>query len=210
MGRLKIKTVGEKATRIQRKNTDIIMDAALEVFSKNGFGGTTIDQIAENAGLSKPNILYYFSSKEEIHLSLLQGLLVKWLEPLRQLNPTADPITEITSYVQRKLEMSQEFPRESRLFAIEILQGAKYLDKYIQTDLKELVETKATLIDSWIADGKIAKVNSTHLLFSIWATTQHYADFDAQIKLILEPKSNDTNLIASQYLKELFTKLLSP
>ena len=90
------------------------------------------------------------------------------------------------------------------------MQGAKYLDKYIQTDLKELVETKATLIDSWIADGKIAKVNSTHLLFSIWATTQHYADFDAQIKLILEPKSNDTNLIASQYLKELFTKLLSP
>jgi TetR/AcrR family transcriptional regulator len=186
------------------------MDAALEVFSKNGFGGTTIDQIAENAGLSKPNILYYFSSKEEIHLSLLQGLLVKWLEPLRQLNPTADPITEITSYVQRKLEMSQEFPRESRLFAIEILQGAKHLDKYIQTDLKELVKTKATLIDSWIADGKIAKVNSTHLLFSIWATTQHYADFDAQIKLILEPKNNDTNLTASQYLKELFTKLLSP
>ena len=101
-------------TRIQKKNVKKIMDAALDVFSRNGFGGTTIDQIATQAGLSKPNILYYFNSKEEIHFSLLQGLLEKWLEPLKKLDPLGNPISEITDYVQRKLEMSREFPRESR------------------------------------------------------------------------------------------------
>ena len=115
------------STRIQKKNINIILEAALEVFAKHGFSGTTLDQISAQAGLSKPNILYYFTSKEAIHLYLLQGLLEKWLKPLRELNPNGDPITEITSYVERKLEMSKMYPRESKLFAIEILQGASPL-----------------------------------------------------------------------------------
>ena len=206
----KEKQLGKKITRIQQKNINLIMEASLEIFSSNGFGGTTIDQIADKAGLSKPNILYYFNSKEEIHLSLLEGLLVKWLEPLKQLNSDGDPIDEITSYVQRKLEMSKEFPRESRLFAIEILEGAKHLTDYIRSDLKHLVETKAKIIDSWIKAGKISKVDSKHLIFSIWATTQHYADFESQINLILEPEELGINSTASRHLKEMFTKLLRP
>ena len=51
-------------TRIQRRNTEAIMEAALDVFSQHGFRGATLDQIAEVAGLSKPNLLYYFASKE--------------------------------------------------------------------------------------------------------------------------------------------------
>ena len=51
------------ATRIQRRNREAILDAALEVFSAQGFRGATLDQIAERAGLSKPNMLYYFASK---------------------------------------------------------------------------------------------------------------------------------------------------
>ncbi|RYE53864.1 MAG: TetR family transcriptional regulator, partial [Hyphomicrobiales bacterium] len=41
-------------TRIQREKQDIILEAALEVFSAHGFRGSTIDQIAEVAGMSKP------------------------------------------------------------------------------------------------------------------------------------------------------------
>ena len=62
--------VGAKArplTRIQREKQDVILEAALEVFAVHGFRGSTIDQIADVAGMSKPNLLYYFSRKEEIH-----------------------------------------------------------------------------------------------------------------------------------------------
>ena len=197
-------------SRIQKQNRAAILDAALDVFSSHGFRGATLDLIAKKAGLSKPNILYYFNSKEEIHLSLLEGLLAKWLEPLRQISSEGDPIDEITSYVQRKLEMSREFPRESRLFAIEILGGAKHLCEHIRTDLKKLVEVKAELIDSWVVAGKIAQVDSKHLIFSIWATTQHYADFDSQIKLILKPEELGSNSTASQHLIKMFSKLLEP
>src|SRR5690606_26558775 len=110
-------------SRIQRKNRETILDAALEVFSAHGFRGATLDQIAEVAGLSKPNLLYYFPSKEAIHVTLLSQLLDTWLAPLRALDPMGDPRTEILGYVRRKLDLSRDFPRESRLFANEILQG---------------------------------------------------------------------------------------
>ena len=200
----------QDSTRIQKKNVNIILEAALEAFSKNGFGGTTLDQISTQAGLSKPNILYYFTSKEAIHLYLLQGLLEKWLEPLRELDPHGDPITEITSYVERKLEMSKMYPRESKLFAIEILQGAKHLTSYIQSDLKLLVDTKVELINDWIEQKKIAEVNARHLIFSIWATTQHYSDFESQIQLILGPDEKNGVHDAGDHLKKMFTKLLTP
>ena len=203
-------TLQQDTTRIQKKNMNIIIEAALEVFSQHGFSGATLDQISKQARMSKPNILYYFTSKEAIHLSLLQGLLNKWLEPLRQLDPNGDPISEINSYVQRKLEMSKMYPRESKLFAIEILQGAKFLRSYLQSDLKLLVENKVALINDWINQGKIAKINPVHLIFSIWATTQHYSDFEIQIQLILGDDKKKVVEEAEDYLQKMFTKLLMP
>ena len=197
-------------TRIQKKNKLIILEAALDVFSKHGFSGATLDQISFQAGLSKPNILYYFNSKEAIHLCLLKGLLKEWLEPLQQLNPDGEPINEIIGYVQRKLEMSKMYPRESKLFAIEILQGAKHLRQYIQSDLKILVDCKVALINTWVDQGKIAKINAVHLIFSIWATTQHYSDFETQIQLICGKEQKNVDSHAEDHLKKLFTKLLTP
>ena len=49
-----------KRTRIQAANEKRILDAALETFSTYGFRGATVDQIASGAGMTKPNLLYYF------------------------------------------------------------------------------------------------------------------------------------------------------
>ena len=111
-------------SRIQQRNRILILDAALEVFSRHGYRGATLDQIAKQAGLSKPNILYYFGGKEDIHVTLLNQLMKTWLDPLKEMNPSGDPIKELLGYVHRKLDMALELPRESRLFANEILQGA--------------------------------------------------------------------------------------
>ena len=197
-------------TRIQKKNKQIILEAALDVFSDKGFSGATLDQISKQAGLSKPNILYYFNSKEAIHLSLLQGLLEKWLEPLQQIDPNGEPINEIIAYVQRKIEMAKLYPRESKLFAIEILQGAKHLKQYIQSDLKMLVDSKAALINKWVDQGKIASLDPIHLIFSIWATTQHYSDFEIQMQLICGSEEKNIFPDAEDHLKKMFTRFLSP
>jgi TetR/AcrR family transcriptional regulator len=196
-------------TRIQQKNRDTILDAALEVFSIHGFRGATLDQIADLAGLSKPNLLYYFPSKEAVHQALLTGLLDTWLDPLRAMNPVGDPVAEILDYVRRKLDLARDYPRESRLFANEILQGAPRMRDAIEGDLKALVAEKAVILTRWMEEGRIAQVNPVHLIFSIWALTQHYADFDVQVRAVLG-EGHDPYAEAGDYLDTLFRKLLAP
>ncbi|MFM7336499.1 MAG: TetR family transcriptional regulator C-terminal domain-containing protein [Tabrizicola sp.] len=194
-------------SRIQQKNRELILDAALEVFSLHGFRGATLDQIAEGAGLSKPNLLYYFPSKEEVHTALLTGLLDTWLDPLRAMDPKGEPLQEILAYARRKLDLARDYPRESRLFANEILQGAPRMRAAIEGDLKRLVEEKAAVLIRWMDEGRIARVDPVHLIFSIWALTQHYADFDVQVRAVLGP-GHDPFAEAGGFLDTLFTRLL--
>ena len=197
-------------TRIQRKNTAAILEAALEVFSAHGFRGATVDQIARAAGLSKPNLLYYFPTKEAIHSALLDGLMQTWLDPLRALDQNGAPLVEILAYVNRKLEMSRDFPRESRLFANEIIQGAPRIGPALSGALKDLVDEKSGVIRDWIDAGQIKPVNPHHLIFSIWSLTQHYADFDVQVHAVLGGADMDPYPDAKAYLETLFTRMLAP
>jgi TetR/AcrR family transcriptional regulator len=196
-------------SRIQQKNREVILDAALEVFALHGFRGATLDQIAEVAGLSKPNLLYYFPSKEDIHTALLTGLLATWLDPLRAMNPKGEPLVEILAYVRRKLDLARDYPRESRLFANDILQGAPRMRPAIEGDLRRLVADKAGVLTGWMEEGRIARVDPVHLIFSIWALTQHYADFEVQVRAVLGP-GHDPFAEAGHFLDTLFQRLLAP
>lgn len=196
-------------SRIQKKNREAILEAALDVFSSQGFRGATLDQIAEAAGLSKPNLLYYFPSKEAVHAVLLSGLLTTWLDPLRAMKPEGDPVEEVLAYVQRKLALSRDFPRESRLFANEILQGAPRIMAAIEGELKLLVDARAALLSRWMDEGRLARVDPVHLIFSVWALTQHYADFDVQVRAVLGP-GHDPYAEAGGFLDTLFRRLLTP
>ncbi|MEJ8571396.1 TetR family transcriptional regulator C-terminal domain-containing protein [Microbaculum marinum] len=175
----------KQRTRIQAVNRQVILDAALEVFSKYGYRGSTIDQIAGKAGMSKPNLLYYFRRKEDIYRAVLEGILATWLDPLEKLDASGDPVEEIAGYIRHKLQMSRDMPEASRLFANEILHGAPAIGGFLQGPLKHLVDAKATVIRHWIAEGRLAKVDPVHLIFMIWATTQHYADFAVQVRAVL-------------------------
>ncbi len=196
-------------SRIQRKNREAILEAALDVFSAQGFRGATLDQIAEAAGLSKPNLLYYFPSKEAIHRSLLTRLLDTWLDPLKAMDPGGDPVEEVLAYVRRKLDLARGYPRESRLFAGEILQGGARLREAIEGDLKRLVEEKAAVLRGWMAAGRLKPADPVHLIFSVWALTQHYADFDMQVRAVLGP-GRDPYAEAGVFLDTLFRRMLAP
>jgi TetR/AcrR family transcriptional regulator len=199
-----------RRTRIQAENSEKILAAALEVFAREGYRGATVDRIAEAAGMSKPNLLYYFKSKDEIYRVVLDRLLDTWLAPLRAIDAAGDPMREIAGYIKRKLEMARDYPRESRLFAGEIMRGAPILEDTLSGPLKALVDEKCAVIKGWAKAGKIAAVDPRHLLFSIWATTQHYADFDTQIQAVLGGEDASRFNDAAQFLERLFLDGLRP
>jgi TetR/AcrR family transcriptional regulator len=196
----------QRRTRIQEEKEEQILEAALDVFSARGVRGSTIDQIAEVAGMSKPNLLYYFRTTEAMHRALIDRVLYTWLEPLRAFDAEGNPETEIRNYIRRKLELARDFPRESRLFANEVLQGAPHIEDELKGPLKQLVDEKAEVIRAWAKAGKIAKCDPYHLIFSIWSTTQHYADFDVQVRAVLGQEHAGAGRFedAARFLEQLF------
>ena len=197
-------------TRIQKRNEARILDAALEVFSAHGFHGATIDRIAQGAGMSKPNVLYYFRTKRDIHAAVLQRTLVIWLEPLERLDPDGDPIEEIWRYAAVKLRLSREAPLASKLFADEMLQGAQTIQSFLDTELRELVERKCAVVQGWIDAGRIGRVEPLHLLFVVWSVTQHYADFAPQIDALHDGDEDALYGGAERTLRLLLTRGLRP
>ncbi len=196
-------------TRIQARNRAAILDAGLAVFAEKGFRGATLEEIARAARLSKANLLYYFPSKEAVHLALLEGLLDAWLAPLEALDPAGEPVEEVLAYVRRKLALAREAPRESRLFAGEVLRGAPHLGPVLGGRLKALVAEKAAVLAAWMAEGRLARLPPEHLIFSIWALTQHYADFEAQVRAVLG-EGRDPYGEAEGFLATLYGRLLPP
>ncbi|MGD9424361.1 HTH-type transcriptional regulator RutR [Pantoea sp. NSTU24] len=161
-----------------------ILDAALTFFSQFGIHGTSLDKVAELADVSKTNLLYYFPSKEALYVAVLKEILDVWLAPLRALAHDQDPLMAIRHYIRLKLEVSRDHPQASRLFCLEMLQGAPLLKGELAGDLKQLVDDKAAIIERWIAEGRLAGVQPQHLIFMLWATTQHYADFATQVEAV--------------------------
>ncbi len=170
---------------IRRRNRARIIEAAEEVFAEQGFAGATTAAIAARAGLPKANLHYYFGTKEALYRAVLVGILDLWLAPLAQIMPAADPATAIAGYIRAKVLMARDKPLASRVFANEVISGAPILAEYLAGDLKTLVDDKAAVLRAWAAQGRMDPVDPVKLLFLIWASTQHYADFDAQVRAVM-------------------------
>lgn len=182
-----MKTDEKKPTRRSRAvaaKRAAILEAALTFFSQFGIHGTSLERVAELADVSKTNLLYYFPSKEALYVAVLKEILDVWLAPLRALTHDQDPLMAIRHYIRLKLEVSRDHPQASRLFCLEMLQGAPLLKGELAGDLKQLVDDKAAIIERWIAEGRLAGVQPQHLIFMLWATTQHYADFATQVEAV--------------------------
>jgi TetR/AcrR family transcriptional regulator len=181
--------------QIRQANEALILAAAERVFAGAGFGGATMAAIAEAAGLPKANLHYYFGAKQELYRTVLARTLKDWLSPSGVITPDADPRQAIEAYIRAKMALSRQRPHASKVFANELLHGAPVVKTLLATELRDLVSTKAAVIQGWISQGRMAPVNPVHLFFTIWAATQTYADFDVQVCAVL----NRTELSAQDH-----------
>jgi TetR/AcrR family transcriptional regulator len=168
-----------------------IITAAERVFAGAGFGGATMAAIAMAAGLPKPNLHYYFGSKKALYRAVLERTMQEWLEPADSIVAEAEPRAALERYIREKMRLSFARPFASRVWANELLHGAPELHGTLVRTLRPLMRRKAAVIDQWIAEGRMAPLDSMHLFFTIWAATQTYADFEVQIRAVLGRASLD-------------------
>jgi len=178
--------VNHRANHRDKVETAILTEAVRQ-FAECGYEGTSIATVAERAGLSKQNLMYYFPTKQALYQRVLDNVLDDWLARMASLaDPGKDPGDVLRAYVRAKLTFSREQPLASRVYAMEVIGGAKLYADQIRRRVIPLLRADIAVFERWIAEGRIAPVNATHLLFAVWAMTQSYADFAAQMTLVLD------------------------
>jgi len=171
----------EGRSGIRRENEAAILKAAEEVFAEYGFKGATTAMIAEKAGLPKANLHYYFPTKLALYRRVVDDIFRIWLQSANSFDESDDPVEALTRYINEKMDISRAHPMGSKVWANEIIHKAPVIQDYLETTLREWTDSRVAVIQRWVDDGKIAPVNPEYLLYMIWATTQHYADFGHQI-----------------------------
>ncbi|OOY25329.1 TetR family transcriptional regulator [Thioclava sediminum] len=168
----------------RRATEESILKAAERVFAEAGFGGATMQLIADVAGLPKANLHYYFETKESLYRRVVERIFNIWLEAADVFDEASGPAEGIGAYIDAKMEISRNHPNGSKVWASEVMHGAPVIQDYLETTLRDWTEGRAVIIRRWIAEGKMAEVDPHHLLYMLWATTQHYADFSHQIETL--------------------------
>ena len=176
---------GEKIPAAEQRAR--ILVAAEKVFATYGLPGSTLSLIAGEVGMSKQHLLYYFSSKEALYREVLQNVLNLWWSRMPQFDadPTRSAEQVLTEFVHVKFQLSRERPYASKLFAQEVISGGAISRELALHHPQGRVSKEVEAIEHWIATGQIAPVPPAHLLFILWATTQTYADFEAQMCSVL-------------------------
>ncbi|MEB3767380.1 TetR/AcrR family transcriptional regulator [Acinetobacter sp. MD2] len=167
----------------QKRNQ--LLNAALDVFSVYGFSGASLDEIAQLAQMHKSNIFYYYENKEALYIEVLMSVLQKWLEPLQLFSAECEPAEVLSEYMLKKIEYSKANPKASKLFALEIIQGAPYIHSVLKGSIKKHFKRKVKVVQQWQAQGKIAAAIEPEIfILNLWAITQSYADFDIQLEAL--------------------------
>ena len=172
-----------RRVEIRQQNETLILQAAEKVFAEAGFGGATMQLIADVAGLPKANLHYYFPTKEDLYRRVVQNIFEIWLHAADSMDRADGPVEGIGAYIDAKMEISRRHADGSKVWASEVMHGAPVIQDYLETTLRDWTTGRAALIRAWIDEGKMAPINPEHLLYMLWATTQHYADFASQICL---------------------------
>lgn len=176
---------GEKpAGRIRQKNEEAILAAAEEEFARHGFKGTSMNTIAQRVGLPKANLHYYFSNKLGLYVAVLSNILELWDSTFNHLTVDDDPAAALATYIRAKMEFSRRYPQASRVFAMEIISGGECLSEHFSQDYRTWFSGRAAVFQAWIDAGKMDAVDPVNLIFLIWSSTQHYADFATQIGFV--------------------------
>ena len=173
-----------RRTDIRRENERAILEAAEKVFAEAGFGGATMQLIADMAGLPKANLHYYFATKEDLYRKVVQQIFEIWLDAASSFDNAPGPVEGIGAYIDAKMDISRTHPHGSKVWASEVMHGAPVIQDYLETTLRDWTNGRIAVIQRWIDEGKMKPINPRHLLYLLWATTQHYADFGHQIQTL--------------------------
>ena len=176
-----------------------ILDAAERLFAQYGFEGVSLEGIANAVGISRHSLLYYFPSKDALYRKVLDRVLDLWLDCMAAISVSDHPQEALSAYIAAKLRFSREQPAGSQVFTREVIAGAPRYADVIEQRVAPMLREDLKTLEKWANEGRIARIDFTHLMFLIWSVTQAYADLAPQFAMLLgKPKLDGKDFAAAE------------
>ena len=194
--------VGEKSAARKPQSPRLgkeqaILDSAERLFAQFGFEGVSLESIATDVGISRHNLLYYFPSKDALYRRVLDRVMDLWIECMRAISTSENPQEALGGYIAAKLRFSREQPAGSQVFTREVSAGAPRYADVIEQRVAPMLREDLKTLEKWADEGRIARIDFTHLMFLIWSVTQAYADLAPQFAMLLGKSKLDAKDFAA-------------
>ena len=125
-----------------------MLDAAVEVFSRNGFHDTSMDAIAAEAQISKPMLYLYYGSKEELFTACIQREGVRFVEAMTPAgDPTLSPREQVGIALRAFLGYVDEHRQSWNVLYRQAI-GQQAFASQVNTSRERLIELVAKLIEA--------------------------------------------------------------
>jgi AcrR family transcriptional regulator len=149
--------------RRKEERPDEILAAALAVFTKDGFSGARLDEIADRAGCTKGTIYVYFDSKEELFKAVVRKLLVPHFRKVDQVlrDESLDTVTRITLFVRGAYREIVEGTSHAAMMRLLIADGPKFpeLVEFYHSEIGRVgYELMQKTLERGIARGEIRPI----------------------------------------------------
>lgn len=158
-----------------------ILDAAVKLFAAHGFKGASLQMIAASADLPKANLLYYFSTKQELYRRVIEHVFQIWEVAAESFVGATDPVVAISGFIEQRMEIARSFPEGNQIWGSEVAGGAKQAGDYLDGVLDGRLRGHEAMIRDWVETGKLAPINPKNLLFMLFAIPHYYAAFSREI-----------------------------
>jgi AcrR family transcriptional regulator len=139
----------------------VIIEAALALFSRKGFRGTTTREIAEAAGCSEATIFKYFTTKDELYSAILEAkaAIEETLAKAAQAAAQKDDPGVFRAIGLEALIRTEQEPALMRLLIYSALEGHELSHLFFESKVRRLHEFLSNYIGERIIDGVFHPVN---------------------------------------------------
>ena len=176
----------QRANRVREKRVQSIMDAAEIEFARNGLNGTSVQSIADRAGLQKRQVLYFFKSKESLYKAVIEHIFQEW----RSLSPVdwnRPPKTVIAEYIDHLFFQAETKPHQNKLLVAEMLSGGTFGVEIMEIrDSRSIVSNTVALLEKYMDEGAMKRTDALAYLFQIWSAQHFYVAFGPEVSFFLE------------------------
>lgn len=179
----------ERVRNVRKKRTSEILDAAELEFAKSGFEGTSVQSVADRAGLQKRQILYFYQNKENLYRAAIDRIFTEWRS--QELDKwEGEPRQIICDYIDHMFALVEAKPHRSKLVINEMMRGGQ-IGIPVMEDRNSRSVMKSTIarLNGWMDRGLMRRTDPLQFIFMLWSFQHFYVAFEPEVAYFLDKKA---------------------